>query len=614
MGEQNILREYLISLGFKVDSAAKQHFSESLTKWDKSATRLGRSLVGVAVGAQAMATEFAFRMERVYYASKLAESSAGNLQALDFGGKQAGIKDFAANVTSLARSIRANPGLQGLLNSLGVKVEGRDKSDVMKDFVKATKDMPHFIGQQYAALFGIDPDEYLLMKDGLALIEQAAEQRKQLAADLGIDTEKAAQAGLEFAREWREILMNVGLFRDAVSLALLGPMKDMADVTKGVLQDWIRIVQVSQTAGKVTPESARQSGLTVEEQKEMARRTGPAADAMRKKEEGQGLFWRGVDKAEDLVTGALSAVGLAPANPYGGAELSSSAKERLGEDRLSSSNPQGNLGFFGRTLDALRTGIGYRTRAKEKMDPTAIEVTTAPLTRAPEALPSGFVPVPAAPSQPVLGAPGAPQATEAAPGTPAAVIQQQEREKGLPRGFLDFIWNRESHRSTAPNILGPETKSGEHAKGPFQFMDGTAKEYGAQNPFSFGEAAPAAASYLRDLMKKYGDMRFAAAAYNWGPGKLDKLFGDTMAKHGDWSQGKVDEYVLGHLPEETRKYISGLGADSVQGDQAQTVNINADTKISVTEAQDAGDIARRVAESQHAVWSNVAREFSPKVR
>lgn len=52
--------------------------------------------------------------------------------------------------------------------------------------------------------------------------------------------------------------------------------------------------------------------------------------------------------------------------------------------------------------------------------------------------------------------------------------------------------------------------------------------------------------FLRNNLKKYGDVRFALAAYNWGPGKLDK----AIKKYGrNWSA------LQPHLPPETRNYV-----------------------------------------------------------
>lgn len=102
--------------------------------------------------------------------------------------------------------------------------------------------------------------------------------------------------------------------------------------------------------------------------------------------------------------------------------------------------------------------------------------------------------------------------------------------------LLDAVKMVES--SGKANAVGPQTKYGT-AKGPYQFLDGTAKQYGLDDKTVFDEpkAREAARRYLRDLGKKYdGDFTKALAAYNWGPGNLDQ--------HG-----------LDKAPQQTKDYI-----------------------------------------------------------
>jgi hypothetical protein len=170
-----VLREYLVSLGFKVDAVARSKFSNGLTQMDKTAGALGKTILGVTAAATTMTTIFSREMEKLYYATRRIKSSATNIQALEFGGGQIGVgaERMRGALESMARALRANPGLQGLLNSLGVKVEGRDRSDVLTDFVTQLKKMPSYVAEQYAGLFGIDADTLFMLQDGLDKLKEA---------------------------------------------------------------------------------------------------------------------------------------------------------------------------------------------------------------------------------------------------------------------------------------------------------------------------------------------------------------------------------------------------------------------------------------------------------
>ena len=80
------------------------------------------------------------------------------------------------------------------------------------------------------------------------------------------------------------------------------------------------------------------------------------------------------------------------------------------------------------------------------------------------------------------------------------------------------------------------------ALGLMQLMPATAKELGV-DPKKWRENITGAMRYMQRLTKKYGDCGKALAAYNWGPGHLDKLL-TTNPK--DWSD---------HLPKETKNYL-----------------------------------------------------------
>jgi hypothetical protein len=130
------------------------------------------------------------------------------------------------------------------------------------------------------------------------------------------------------------------------------------------------------------------------------------------------------------------------------------------------------------------------------------------------------------------------------------------------------------------------------AKGHFGFMDGTAKQYGVTDPNDLAQSATGAAKYFSDLKKKYhGDMQMAAAAYNWGPNKLDK-FGAAKA------------------PFETRQYVAATtGAPLGRGGDTNGVTFNQKTDIHVTGGSDPAATGAAVGREQNRVNSDIIRNM-----
>lgn len=92
-----------------------------------------------------------------------------------------------------------------------------------------------------------------------------------------------------------------------------------------------------------------------------------------------------------------------------------------------------------------------------------------------------------------------------------------EQQYGLPVGLLHSVMGAESGGD--PNAISPKG-----AQGAFQIMPETAKELGV-DPLDPAAAAVGAAKYLKQNYDKFGDWKLALAAYNAGPGNVQKYGG-----------------------------------------------------------------------------------------
>jgi soluble lytic murein transglycosylase-like protein len=59
------------------------------------------------------------------------------------------------------------------------------------------------------------------------------------------------------------------------------------------------------------------------------------------------------------------------------------------------------------------------------------------------------------------------------------------------------------------------------AQGIAQFMPGTARSYGLTNLFDPAESISAQAQLMRDLLRRFGSVSLALAAYNAGAGAVE---------------------------------------------------------------------------------------------
>jgi soluble lytic murein transglycosylase-like protein len=131
-------------------------------------------------------------------------------------------------------------------------------------------------------------------------------------------------------------------------------------------------------------------------------------------------------------------------------------------------------------------------------------------------------------------APGMPKISSAAPApiVPAAtsavqagdppykdLIASSARKYGVPPALLAGLVKAESN-------FNPRAQSGVGAKGLGQLMDATARGLGVTDPFDPAQGLDGAAKFLGGLLKQFkGDQSLALAAYNAGPGAVQKYGG-----------------------------------------------------------------------------------------
>lgn len=119
----------------------------------------------------------------------------------------------------------------------------------------------------------------------------------------------------------------------------------------------------------------------------------------------------------------------------------------------------------------------------------------------------------------------APAAPPAEPGFPStadqpfdAIVRQVAAEHDLDPRLLHAILIVES-------AYRPDAVSSAGAQGLAQLMPGTARDLGVADPFDPAQNVAGGGAYVAQMLARYDDVRLALAAYNAGPGRVDRAGG-----------------------------------------------------------------------------------------
>ena len=99
------------------------------------------------------------------------------------------------------------------------------------------------------------------------------------------------------------------------------------------------------------------------------------------------------------------------------------------------------------------------------------------------------------------------------------LVRGASSSSGAPEGLVRAVLMAESAGDpSAVSVAG--------AQGLMQLMPGTSARCGVANPFDATENVQCGANYLKELLDRYhGNVTFAVAAYNAGPGAVDHYHG-----------------------------------------------------------------------------------------
>lgn len=127
------------------------------------------------------------------------------------------------------------------------------------------------------------------------------------------------------------------------------------------------------------------------------------------------------------------------------------------------------------------------------------------------------------------------------PSTFDPIIRNASRRFGVEEGLIRAVIRQESN-------FNPTAVSHAGARGLMQLMPGTAAGLGVKDSFNPEQNIMAGTRFLKEMLDRYnGNVDSALAAYNWGPGNVDKSRGAFLPKETREYLVKVKRYYAQYV-------------------------------------------------------------------
>lgn len=233
-----IIKEYLVALGFKVDDNSLNKFDSAI---GKTTVNVGK-FAGILLSALAVTTVFAdkvaSKMADLYWSSVRLRDGAANIRDFQLlisklGGSSAGAMSA---LESLDETLKTNPAAEGILRNFGIETRDgehnlRGSVELLKEFAKLP--LPLWLKVQWGQYFGLDYETLMATIRGDTAETEAVVSK--LWDRAGISAKDATQRSVEFENRLKDQEATWGVIADVLATRLYPALAAVLDLVSDLL-------------------------------------------------------------------------------------------------------------------------------------------------------------------------------------------------------------------------------------------------------------------------------------------------------------------------------------------------------------------------------------------
>jgi len=253
-GQQEILREYLLSLGVHINKQEFGEFTKHLDIVDGMMLRIGEKLIDAGeqiakyVNQQA---ELAISMDTL---AQRTRSPVSEIKGLTYASHQLGLNAEALQgaLTNLADNLANKHGFDQWLKSLGVKVDGQTPAEMLEDLLANVQKFDPAMQASIWQQIGADPNEMRLFGNHLGEVIAKLKQFHDENARGGRDLDEQNKALETYGKNWRDLENTLSQIGTQYAANLAPVFQDITQWLKSEIEEINADAQHPDAKGKHT--------------------------------------------------------------------------------------------------------------------------------------------------------------------------------------------------------------------------------------------------------------------------------------------------------------------------------------------------------------------------